>query len=54
MRKDSGGAYGSPYFAAMKPVLQRKTKNGGIGDSQRACCMAGLAGVAVISDIVNK
>jgi hypothetical protein len=35
----------------MKPVLQRKTKNSGIGDSRRACRMAVFA---VVSDIVKK
>jgi hypothetical protein len=36
IRKLSGGAYGSPYLAAMKPVLQRTTKNSGTGASQPA------------------
>jgi hypothetical protein len=30
----SGGAYGNPNFAAMKPVLHRNTKNTGTGESQ--------------------
>jgi hypothetical protein len=50
IRKLSGGAYGSPYLAAMKPVLQRKTKNGGIGESQPVCGVA--VGVAEVSDVM--